>query len=90
MNKKTQWTHHIEAQARSGKSQAQYCRENGIDLKSFGYHKKRIRKQAPSGFIQIQGKEEYIEIESRDGIRVRVPASYGLLRVMEELNVQSK
>ena len=89
MDKKTQWTHHVETQALSGKSQAQYCREHGLELKSFSYHKRKL-KEEPSGFIQISGKEEYFEIESGAGIRVRIPASYGLARVLEELHVSSK
>ena len=91
MDKKTQWTRHIEAQGRSGRSQAQYCREQGLDLKGFGYHKRRIKGQEPAGFVQISGKEEYFEIETAGGVRVRVPASYGLCRILEELShVSSK
>ena len=89
MNKKTQWARHIETQERSGKSQAHYCREHGLDLKSFGYHKRRL-KEEPAGFVQISGKEEYFEIETKAGVRVRVPASYGLSRILEELHVSSK
>ena len=90
MKRDPQWARHIGAQERSGKSQAQYCREEGLDLKSFGYHKKRLKGQSSSvGFIQIHGKEEYFEIETC-GARVRIPVSYGLMRVLEDLNVRGK
>ena len=33
--KAKQWQKHLEEQKKSGKTQAQYCREQGLDIKCF-------------------------------------------------------
>lgn len=39
--KRLEWSSHIEAWKSSGKSQAGYCREHGLNLKAFYYRKRR-------------------------------------------------
>lgn len=40
--KQRYWKKHIEAWRNSGITQAAYCREHGLPIKAFGYHKRRI------------------------------------------------
>ena len=40
------WEHHLEQCERSGLSQAEYCRRHGLSIKSFGYRKRTIGKDA--------------------------------------------
>lgn len=39
------WRGHVEAWRRSGLSQAGYCRQEAISLKSFGYWKRRLEAE---------------------------------------------
>ncbi|WP_445013420.1 IS66 family insertion sequence element accessory protein TnpA [Maridesulfovibrio hydrothermalis] len=45
-SKKCNWKKHINAWENSGVSQAEYCRKNGISVKTFGYHKRRMAAAA--------------------------------------------
>lgn len=40
--KQRHWKKHILAWQGSGLSQAAYCREHGLSVKTFGYHKRRF------------------------------------------------
>lgn len=51
MTKKTstaEWQERIEEQSRSGKSQAAWCREKKISIKSFGYWSRKLRNNENS------------------------------------------
>ena len=91
-NKNAKWQKHFEEQKRSGKSQAQYCRERGLDIKRFGYWQRKFKgKETLEGrFIDLTGagSSEDFEISLKGGaITIQVPASYGLTRIVEELDV---
>lgn len=92
MTKAEEWTQHITLQGRSGKSIAQYCRDEGISEGAFSYHKRQQRgvsesRKAEARFVQISGKDECIEIIVGEDLSVRLPLSYGLEKVMEALCV---
>jgi len=40
--KQRHWKKHIAAWQNSGLSQAAYCREHGLSIKAFGYHKQKF------------------------------------------------
>lgn len=44
-SKREFWESHIENWARSGFSQAEYCRQNNLRIKSFGYWKRKLTKK---------------------------------------------
>ena len=43
--KREHWQRHIQAWQASGMTQAAYCQNNGLNLKSFAYWKHRLKKQ---------------------------------------------
>jgi hypothetical protein len=46
--KKRIWEDHLREWRSSGLSQAEYCRRNGLSVKSFGYHKRTHASTAVS------------------------------------------
>ncbi len=72
------WSAHIEAWRQSGVSQAEYCRENGINNHQFGYWKKKfanIEKSAQrSAFVAIPVQHKPVQsLDQVDsGITVKV------------------
>jgi hypothetical protein len=51
--KQKYWQHHIEEWSQSGLSQAAYCREYNLKIKSFVYFKSRLKKNLPVQFVQV-------------------------------------
>ncbi len=48
------WQRHIEQWSQSGLSQAAYCRERNLKIKSFTYFKSRLKKKnLPVQFVQV-------------------------------------
>jgi len=48
------WQYHIKLWSDSGFSQAEYCRNNSLKIKSFGYYKSKLqRRNLPVEFVQI-------------------------------------
>jgi hypothetical protein len=47
------WQRHIEQWLQSGLSQAAYCRERNLKIKSFTYFKSRLKKNLPVQFVQV-------------------------------------
>ena len=53
-HKQMYWQHQIEQWSQSGLSQAGYCREHKLNLKSFNYFKSRLKKKnLPVQFVQV-------------------------------------
>ena len=46
-DKRQFWFHHIEHWEQSGLSQAEYARQQGLSIKSFGYYRRRYNRQQP-------------------------------------------
>ncbi len=63
---------HVERQAASGLSVAEYCRQNGIRTNSFYNWKSKTRKE--SGFVRITPKSSKIELQLSNGIQICVEA----------------
>lgn len=71
-----EWKELLMAQGRSGLSQAEYCRVQGIDPRLFSLKKKVLEGQAEDGkFVEVSSKTSSgweAEVEFPQGIRVRV------------------
>ncbi len=71
------WENHIHQWSLSGKSQTDYCNENNLAIKSFGYWKRKLSKKPNTKFIEITKKRgrinpsTFIELMTPDGIVVR-------------------
>ena len=50
--KRREWAEHIRSCGESGKSDAQYCREQGLSPKAFCYWKRKYRKR-PEATIRL-------------------------------------
>ncbi len=55
------WQEHVEAWKQSGKAQSDFCRDNGLRIKTFGYWKRKIcsKKTAAVGFVPVSIKKPY-------------------------------
>lgn len=51
--KQRYWQRHVEQWKKSGLSQAAYCRECNLNIKSFNYFKSRLKKNLPVQFVQL-------------------------------------
>ena len=51
--KQKYWQRHIEKWSQSELSQAAYCREYHLKIKSFNYFKSRLKKNLPVQFVQV-------------------------------------
>ena len=71
------WENHIHQWSQSRKSQTDYCNENNLAIKSFGYWKRKLSKQSDTKFIEITKKRgrinpsTFIELMTSDGMVVR-------------------
>lgn len=68
--KREDWSEHVKEQSSSGKSVAEYCRENNLSDGTFTYWKTKLSRS----FVQVSGREP-IEIVLSSGTRVHLPAS---------------
>ncbi|WOG26811.1 IS66 family insertion sequence element accessory protein TnpA [Endozoicomonas sp. 8E] len=68
--KQQYWKDHIEAWQNSGLSQAEYVRRNGLPIKTFGYHKRRLQS-AP----KPQQTLVPVKVDNNDTYQVQTPES---------------
>jgi hypothetical protein len=68
--RKEEWAKHVEAQASSGKSIAEYCREHGLKESALQYH----RNGHGQKFLQVGGRA-VVELTLPDGAILRFPSS---------------
>ena len=84
---KRDWGSLIREQLSSGKSQTEFCRERGLSVPSFQYHKgKGVHKSVErSEFVPIVGASEDLRIELRCGSELHLlfPASTSAERLSE-------
>ena len=75
------WKKAIAEQARSGKSIAEFCRDRGLNPKTFSVTKSQMKKGA---FVQVSGSRT-VELVLASGIAIRVDVS-DLAVVLEALS----
>lgn len=82
------WGALIREQLSSGKSQVAYCRERGVSLATFQYHKGKgthVKREQAQKFVSIVGGEAEDRIEVKYGADVQVyfPVETSLERLSE-------
>jgi hypothetical protein len=76
--KTTLWLAHVEAWRKSGGSQAEYCRKNGLNHHQFGYWKKKYTDKEKSAqcsafvAIPVQHRQASTPEQSDSGVMVKV------------------
>ncbi len=97
-NKQRFWKKHIAAWENSGVSQAEYCREHGLSVKTFGYHKRRTVASAkpqkvipvPKTAIRTEEKARAckpISLCSPGGFRIEIEPGFCQLTLKQLLEV---
>lgn len=80
MKKHTQWQQHVKAWHGSGLSQADYCRQQGLNAKTFSVWVRRcqrelsIDKDAPLEIIPIQVAASVPDAPAQAGMMLRFPS----------------
>lgn len=78
------WKRHIEECSRSGRSQAEYCRQHKLSAKSFTYWKRRLRERSSVSFVPVAVKPEpRIVVDNspalvlhKDGYRIEIKEGF--------------
>lgn len=47
------WHDHLRSWQASGLTQAEYCRKHNLNIKSFGYRKRTLRKTVPPALVEV-------------------------------------
>ena len=66
------WRGEVKNWERSGKSQSEYCRERGLDTKTFYNWKSKMKHEQSSKFVAIGGEVSKlgVEVVAPSGVRV--------------------
>lgn len=86
-NRQTYWQMHLDAWRQSGLSQANYCKQHGLSLSSFGYWlHRRAELTPPTAAVPIvvakPSIETQVEVRLPNGWSVRLSASADSLHVL--------
>ena len=92
---RAQWRSMIRAQATSGVSIPEYCREHGLNVKSFYAWRKRLggipAPAKPSEFIQIETQDDNqpscLTIQTPNGYHLRIPEGVSETQVKTILSI---
>lgn len=81
-DKNQYWKPHIMAWEQSGESQVEYCRQHGLNIKLFGYWKRKLVKKSGSvSFVPVSIKPSHaisltpgssLRIVTYNGLRIEV------------------
>ncbi len=52
------WKRQVGVWEQAGTTQAAYCRQNNLNLSTFGYWKRKFSTPAAEGFIEVRVKED--------------------------------
>lgn len=61
--KRREWAEHIRSCSESGKSDAQYCREQGLSPKAFCYWKRKYRKNSEAAIRLVPVGRQMIHVQ---------------------------
>lgn len=88
------WAAHVKAQAESGLTQREYCRQNNISYWSFNPWKRRIKNEgtgfheiSPAIVQELPDENTQIEITVNDTIMISVPDGFSSDTLSEILNI---
>ena len=80
IEKRNHWKNHIGQWARSGFTQAEYCRKTNLKIKSFGYWKKQFKKKNLPELVQIPADPVYtpcvLKLNIGSGFQIEIPDGF--------------
>ena len=87
-----EWTEQIKSQQESGMTVKAYCAQNGINLKTYYYHLRKVREQCLESEpaivpVAVQKSTTDIRIE-KNGLQISLPANISadtLIALVHEL-----
>ena len=87
----TDWKRHLEAQARSGLTAAEYCRREKLTNSQFLYWRSKEKTKKTGQFVPIGGSqsEQRFEVQVKEGVLISLPVDFyatALKRLIEVLN----
>ncbi len=90
--KQEYWQHHIKQWAKSGQSQAEYCRQHQIKVRAFNYFKSKLKKEILSvNFVQVPVKPVqaplFLKLNIGSGFQVEIPDGFSQATLSKVLQV---
>ena len=89
--KQKYWQHHIETWSQSGLSQAAYCREYNLKIKSFTYFKLRLKKNLPVQFVQVPVEPvrvpSFVKLNVGSSFQIEIPDGFSQDTLTQVLQV---
>jgi len=89
--KQKYWQRHIEQWSQSGLSQAAYCREHKLKIKSFTYFKSRLKKNLPVQFVQVHVEPVqaplFLKLNIGSSFQVEIPDEFSQETLTQVLQV---
>ena len=89
--KQKYWQRHIEKWSQSGLSQAAYCRERNLKIKSFIYFKSRLKKNLPVQFVQVPvgpvQAPSFLKLNISSSFQVEIPDGFSQVTLAQVLQV---
>jgi hypothetical protein len=91
-HKQMYWQSHIEQWSQSGLSQAAYCRESNLKIKSFTYFKSRLKKKnLPVQFVQVPVEPvqtpSFLKLNIGSSFQVEIPDGFSQGTLTQVLQV---
>ena len=87
---KVDWASHVEAQRRDGRTPAEYCRSERLNLRQFYYYRRKLSgRGCGEVFVEIGGSGKNFELLLKCGSRIMVPEGFNaasLSRLIEVLS----
>ena len=90
--KQKYWQRHIEQWSQSGLSQATYCRERNLKIKSFTYFKSRLKKKnLPVQFVQVPVEPvqlpSFLKLKIGSSFQIDIPDGFSQNTLTQVLQV---
>ena len=90
--KQMYWQTHIEQWSQTDLSQAAYCRNNNLKIKSFTYFKSRLnKKNLPVQFVQIPIKQlqtpSFLKLNLGSNFQIEIPDGFSQSTLTQVLQV---
>ena len=89
--KQKYWQRHIEQWSQSGLSQATYCRERNLKIKSFTYFKSKLKKNMPVQFVQVPVEPvqlpSFLKLKIGSSFQIDIPDGFSQNTLTQVLQV---